>query len=198
MQAPSQSPSAAWLGVPSPLSASILAPPPAPAPRQPSRAPSTRPSLAPTHAPHPVASLAAISTATPHSADPVTDARRTLALLLGTGGAGDTSTVTTEGLLDRVQRDVESLLDAYDHAFDPPSLSSSRNPVDPSHALDSLDALVSLLARSSPGGFVPSSTPDGPLSQAHLDRASERAQALFREGVRVRENADVVRAGLSG
>ncbi|GAA5937324.1 hypothetical protein JCM3775_006581 [Rhodotorula graminis] len=200
MQHPSQSPSA-WLAAPSPSSsllppAAAAAPPPPPhLPRQ--RALSTRPSLAPPAPPGPATSHAASSLATPHSADPATEARRAVALLVGAPGPG-----AAEGLLDRVQRDIDSLLAAYERAFDAPSSSSpspSPSP-SPSHALDSLDALVSLLSRSAPGGFVPSTTtPDSaPLAQAHLDRASERAQALFREGVRLREGAEVVRAGLSG
>ncbi|GAA5910491.1 hypothetical protein JCM8208_007621 [Rhodotorula glutinis] len=189
MQHPSQSPSA-WLGAPSP-SSSLLPPAPPPPPhlalptaRQ--RALSTRPSLAP-----PGPATSASSLANPHLADPATEARRAIALLVG---AGDQASAA-EGLLDRVQRDIDSLLAAYDHAFDGPSSSPSPSP---SSALDSLDALVSLLSRSAPGGFVPASMPAAPLVQAHLDRASERAQALFREGVRVREGAEVVRAGLSG
>ncbi|GAA5854905.1 hypothetical protein JCM9279_000193 [Rhodotorula babjevae] len=201
-QHPSQSPSA-WLGAPSPSSTLLPPPPHLPLPSARQRTLSARPSLAP-----PAASQAPSSLANPHSADPATEARRAIALFVG---AGDPA-APAEGLLDRVQRDIDALLAAYEHAFSPrtpssppTSSSSSSSPApDPSRALDSLDALVSLLARSAPGGFVPSTmtmtmaTPDAPLAQAHLDRASERAQALFREGVRAREGAEVVRAGLSG
>lgn len=194
MQHPSQSPSA-WLGAPSP--SSTLPPPPPPHLALPSvarqRTLSARPSsLAP---PGPATSHAASSLANPHSADPATEARRAIALLVGPDPASSSS--SSEGLLDRVQRDIDSLLAAYDHAFSPRT-SPPSPALDPARALDSLDALVSLLARSAPGGFVPSAMPDAPLAQAHLDRASERAQALFRDGVRVREGAEVVRAGLSG
>ena len=188
MQHPSQSPSA-WLGAPSP--SSTLPPPHLALPSTRQRTLSARPSsLAP---PGPTTSHAASSLANPHSADPATEARRAIALLVGPDPASSSS----EGLLDRVQRDIDSLLAAYDHAFSPRT-SPPSPALDPARALDSLDALVSLLARSAPGGFVPSAMPDAPLAQAHLDRASERAQALFRDGVRVREGAEVVRAGLSG
>ncbi|BGP52098.1 hypothetical protein JCM10450v2_008069 [Rhodotorula kratochvilovae] len=196
----SQSPSA-WLA-PSPAPALALSPsalPPAspaaslrphPAPGPARRALSSRPPLGPLGA----TTQAGGSTAVLHSADPVNEARRALGVLLGAGDG--------EGLLDRVQRDVESLFASYEHAFDPAQPNSTAT--DPAHALDSLNALIALLSRSSAGGFVPSPAaaggdPEGArLTQKHLDAAGERAQALFREGVKVREGAEVVRAGLSG
>ncbi|GAA6057342.1 hypothetical protein JCM3770_001101 [Rhodotorula araucariae] len=190
----SQSPSA-WLA-PSPASAlAPVAPSPfALAPASPAAA-SLRPPRRPLSARPPLAGPStqggAASTAALHSADPVSDARRALGVLLGIGDG--------EGLLDRVQRDVDALLTAYDRAFDPDSSHVGRPGAGAAeHALDSLNTLIALLARSSAGGFVPSAAGEADrLTQAHLDRAGDRAQALFRQGQRASEAAEVVRAGLS-
>ncbi|GAA6011179.1 hypothetical protein JCM10207_005528 [Rhodosporidiobolus poonsookiae] len=136
-----------------------------------------------------------------HVEDPQVEARRAVGVLLGAAAVSDAANGAhdgvkdADGLLDRVQRDVDELFDAYEHAFD------GGPAIDPSQSLASLTALLSLLSRSAAGGFVPPSSPHSApleLSAAHLEAASKRAQDLFREVQRVKEGAEVVRAGLSG
>ncbi|GAA6044466.1 hypothetical protein JCM8097_004467 [Rhodosporidiobolus ruineniae] len=172
---------AASLSRPSPLpSSSLLAPPAARTPRPPTQgAPSAR-----------------TSGGGIHIEDPSTEATRALGVLLGAGGGEGGG-----GLLERVERDVEALFESYERAFD------ERGPAgtDPQQALASLTALLSLLSRSSLGGFVPPAPPSSDLplppptlGQADVDAASTRAQALFKEVQRVREGGEVARVGLTG
>ncbi|GJN94203.1 hypothetical protein Rhopal_007277-T1 [Rhodotorula paludigena] len=158
----------------------------------------------------PPTTLGGTSSAALQVTDPVVDARRAVALLEGADGAA-------EGLLDRVQRDVEALLDAYDNAFEPRKAagaadSDAERGAELSRALASLDSLLALLSRSSVGGFVPPPPPsassasldpteaalDSKLSAAHIERANERVQGLFKEVQRVKEGADIVKSALKG
>ncbi|GAA5853969.1 hypothetical protein JCM8547_008174 [Rhodosporidiobolus lusitaniae] len=110
-----------------------------------------------------------------HVEDPSVEARRAVGVLLGAGAGGEGS----EGLLERVERDVEELLSRLERAFE-----EGEKAVNPSSSPSSLTAIVALLARSSVGGFVPPSTLPPPsaesglpvptLSQQHLDAADQR------------------------
>ncbi|GAA5983718.1 hypothetical protein JCM11641_001726 [Rhodosporidiobolus odoratus] len=134
--------------------------------------------------------------------DPQVEARRAVGVVLG-AQAGSALGDGAEGLLDRVESEVMALLDTYEGAFE----QGGKN-IDPTHSLDSLTALLSLLSRSSLGGFVPSAStsssvdsaalPPPELGQFHLDAANQRVQELFKEVQRGRERAEVVRVGLLG
>ncbi|POY75015.1 hypothetical protein BMF94_1991 [Rhodotorula taiwanensis] len=156
----------------------------APTPRQASLAP---PPLA---AQQPTASIRT-TTSGIHLENPTTEATRALALCSG-----------PNGLVETVERDLLKLVQQAKRAYE-----GTGTPADPHAALASLSALISLLSRSALGGFVPpssssqvpsSAAPSGTvISQAQLDQASERSQALFKELQAVRERAEVVRAGLA-
>ncbi|GAA5879730.1 hypothetical protein JCM1840_006839 [Sporobolomyces johnsonii] len=132
--------------------------------------------------------------------DPVLDARRTLALLLGPGGADDHT--PAQGLLHRLETDVDAVLTRYETAFAQGTPHGDHCGADISTMLSTLDALVALLSRSSVGGFDPShslAAPGGrPLAQTDVDRASANVQSLFKELQRSREGAELAKAGLSG
>ncbi|GAA5884099.1 hypothetical protein JCM6882_002139 [Rhodosporidiobolus microsporus] len=177
---PAPPPPAAARPSPLPSSSSALAPPRPP--------PATRPGAPPT--------LASARGAGLTVEDPTVEAARALGVLLGTGGgAGGEGAEGAEGLLDRVEREAEELLAGYERAFDEGGTAGAP---DPSPSLTSLTALLSLLSRSSLGGFVPPSSsssassaaglPPPTLSQAHIDAASTRVGELFREVQRVLAN----------
>ncbi|GAA5886473.1 hypothetical protein JCM5296_001919 [Sporobolomyces johnsonii] len=133
--------------------------------------------------------------------DPVLDARRTLALLLGPGGADDHT--PAQGLLHRLETDVHAVLTRYETAFAEGTPPGNHGAADITTMLSTLDALVALLSRSSVGGFDPAQSlaaaPGGrPLAQADVDRASANVQSLFKELQRSREGAELAKAGLSG
>ncbi|GAA5997523.1 uncharacterized protein JCM10292_000908 [Rhodotorula paludigena] len=179
------------------------------APASPASPAQPPPLAAPPAAGAPPTTLGGTSSAALQVTDPVVDARRAVALLEGADGAA-------EGLLDRVQRDVEALLDAYENAFEPrkaagPADGDAERGAELSRALASLDSLLALLSRSSVGGFVPPLPPsastsldpteaalDSKLSAAHIERANERVQGLFKEVQRVKEGADIVKSALKG
>ncbi|BGP20668.1 hypothetical protein JCM10213v2_008831 [Rhodosporidiobolus nylandii] len=137
--------------------------------------------------------------------DPSVEARRAVGVLLGAGANGVTAAENgAEGLLERVERDIEGLLDAYERAFE-----EGGAGIDISQSLASLTSLLSLLSRSSLGGFVPSASPSSStssaapipprtLEQSDVDAASARVQELFREVQRRREAGEVARVGLTG
>ncbi|GAA5931111.1 hypothetical protein JCM1841_000015 [Sporobolomyces salmonicolor] len=183
--------------------ASQLSPaPPAAAAHKPSPLPP--PPLAP-HS-HRAPSVAAGSTTTRTAAvtgvlleDPVLEARRTVGLLLGPGGAGPPQGAGG-GLLERLEKEVDAVLSRYETAFEPGNRQGPHDGAGLAAMLSTLDALVALLARSSVGGFDPASlaSPGQPLSPADVDRASANVQSLFKELQRSREGADLAKAGLSG
>ncbi|GAA5853943.1 hypothetical protein JCM8547_008165 [Rhodosporidiobolus lusitaniae] len=135
-----------------------------------------------------------------HVEDPSVEARRAVGVLLGAGeGRGEGS----EGLLERVERDVDELLSRLERAYE-----EGEEAIDPTASLSSLTALVALLSRSSVGGFVPpsplpprsaeSGLPAPTLSQQHLDAANRRVGELWKEVQSLRERGEVGRVGLTG
>ncbi|GEM11295.1 hypothetical protein Rt10032_c14g5312 [Rhodotorula toruloides] len=179
--------SSPWAPSPHPTTLPITAPSPA-GPAQPHRrATSVRTGLAPPGA-------GATTSTGGHGIvveEPSVEATRNVGVLLGVGTEG-------EGLLDRVEKEVEAVLTAYERAFEVGNAAQAES--DPSTALSTLSSLVALLSRSSVGGFVPSaaSPPDTILSQTHLDQANERSRALYMQLKNVKEDAEVARAALAG
>ncbi|BGP27974.1 hypothetical protein JCM10295v2_006961 [Rhodotorula toruloides] len=157
--------SSPWAPSPHPTTLPITAPSPA-GPAQPHRrATSVRTGLAPPGA-------GATTSTGGHGIvveEPSVEATRNVGVLLGVGTEG-------EGLLDRVEKEVEAVLTAYERAFEVGN------------------------AAQAVGGFVPSaaSPPDTILSQTHLDQANERSRALYMQLKNVKEDAEVARAALAG
>ncbi|GAA5842145.1 hypothetical protein JCM11251_006539 [Rhodosporidiobolus azoricus] len=177
-------------------SAFLTAPSPSPFLTAHSPAHPPRPSPARAHPPPTLTSTRAGLTVD----DPTVEAARTVGVLLGTQTGG----VGKEGLLDRVEKEVEQLLTAYERAFEAGEPAAGTG--SPLSSLPSLQSLLSLLSRSSVGGFIPpqpsSAPPEGlpppTLSQSHIDAAGSRVGELFKEVQRVREAGEVGRVGLTG
>ncbi|BGP35759.1 hypothetical protein JCM10296v2_007611 [Rhodotorula toruloides] len=178
-----------WAPSPHPTTLPITAPSPDAA--QPHRrAASLRTGLAPPGAG--VAGAGATTSTGGHGIvveEPSVEATRNVAVLLGAGMDG-------EGLLDRVEREIEAILTAHERAFG----AGNTAQTDLSTALSTLSSLVALLSRSSVGGFVPSpvSPSNANLSQTHLDQANERSRALYKQLKSVKDGAEVARAALAG
>lgn len=150
--------------------------------------------------------------------DPVTEARRSLALLVGNDNQGG-------GLLDTLQVQVEKVLNGYERAFEeqgnqsnlsskvflPLNFSFRKSRADSVCSTDdlktmysTLDAIISLLSRSSLGGYSiggkeeRGTVEEGKIGPVELERAQKLVQGLFREVQRCKEGGEIVRAGLTG
>ncbi|GAA5958023.1 hypothetical protein JCM3765_006235 [Sporobolomyces pararoseus] len=122
--------------------------------------------------------------------DPVIEARRNLALLLGTSDG----TSTASGLIDKLEMEVTAVLDSYEKAFE-----AGTPPADLDSMYSTLDAVISVLSRSSLGGYSATSLANPPtISNSDLENATKNVQSLFKEVQRCKEGAEIVRAGLAG
>ncbi|GAA5990279.1 hypothetical protein JCM5350_002076 [Sporobolomyces pararoseus] len=122
--------------------------------------------------------------------DPVIEARRNLALLLGTSDG----TSTAQGLIDKLEMEVTQVLDSYEKAFEP-----GTPRADLASMYTTLDAVISILSRSSLGGYSATSLANPPtISNSDLENATKNVQSLFKEVQRCKEGAEIVRAGLAG
>ncbi|GAA5822088.1 hypothetical protein JCM5353_006226 [Sporobolomyces roseus] len=128
--------------------------------------------------------------------DPVTEARRSLALLVGNDNQGG-------GLLDTLQVQVERALNGYERAFEEQGNQSNLSS-DLETMYSTLDAIISLLSRSSLGGYSIGgkeervTVEEGKVGPGELERAQKLVQGLFREVQRCKEGGEIVRAGLTG
>lgn len=169
-----------------------------------SPAPSAAPSIAASTAPSARLSTAAAAAASSSSSSsPAHQVRRDYA--------------DCERLLSQLDSDLARLLDAATNAYNEDD-ESAQPAVDVlASPPASLSNLVALLSRSALGAFVPTATTVGPtaplpapasasgahpagtetVSQAQLDLASDRSQALFKHLQLLRDRAEVVRSALA-
>ncbi|ORY37175.1 hypothetical protein BCR35DRAFT_356537 [Leucosporidium creatinivorum] len=112
--------------------------------------------------------------------DPIVEARKTVGLLVGTGGDG--------GLLGQLQAEIERVYSRWEHAYENGSESAA--------SLETLNALVqqllTTLQNSPVGGFpLPTSASTNLTLQQRIESARAVPPRLHAERMRIKEGVDI-------